>query len=136
MNKAKDRLTKLCDYFNSINDGYTKASNDELMELFDYNNRKTLYRDLKSLQDDGYIVMDTSTATPVSITKGTATQYIRRYRTIRFIPTDYGLQKIHKDRYIAPGYTLYEDELHNEEWMISPYDHTLIRNENYIKAST
>ena len=82
----------LCEYFNSIELGQTNVSDNELMEEFPcYNNRKQIQRDLNRLVDMNYIELDSTTYTPVSINNGTAKQFVRKARIIRFRPSKEGL---------------------------------------------
>ncbi len=126
------RQLDLCEYFNSIDNGSTGVSNEALMDMFGYSSRSTLQRDLKTLEQGGYIKTETKIATPVKVADGQANQFVRKYRTIHFMPSKDGLLAFSdKTRHIAPGYTLYEDEKRNDKWMISKADHTLIKNPNY-----
>ena len=135
-----DRMIKLSDYLCKTSKGITNAQDWEIMEDLGYNNRKTLQRDLKRLEDSGYVTIDVDILTPVKVSQGSSKQYIKKRRTIRFKPSESGLLKLPKKR--QPGDILgkatsrefeviYKAEKHTTgKWMQGP-DHTLILNPDY-----
>lgn len=140
--KVLDRLLKLTSYFNTLN-GVCTDSNEDLINRFGYANRKAVHRDLKHLEDMGYIRVEVQTATPVSISNGTAKQYVKKYRKIIFKSSDHGLLALPKKTQIGDviGIGVYngqdviyekEDNVTNSLWIIGP-DHTLIMNPKYKK---
>ena len=135
-----DRMIKLSEYLCNSNKTETVAQDWEMMEDLNYNNRKSLQRDLKRLEESGYITMDVDILTPVTVAEGSAKQRIKKRRTIRFKPSSTGLLKLPKKR--QPGDTLGKATYRGREityiaertttgrWMQGP-DHTLILNPDY-----
>ena len=133
-----ERLVALSDYLNGFSDGvYTKTNEELMQDLPQYTDRKQIQRDLKRLEDLRYIDIKIEVKTPVSVSNGTAQQYVRRYRTITFNPSDDGLRGlpkklepgdvIGKGMYQGQEITYTVEGTTNTEWIIGP-DHTLIKN--------
>ena len=138
-----DRQLDLCDYFNAMKSGTCfKTAEDLLEELPQYNNRKALYRDLKALEERNYIAIKVDTYTPVSISGGTAKQFVRKNRVITFRPSNYGLMTLPTKRMpgdllgagIYKGETIYyySEKREQSKWTLS-WDHSLIRNPDYTE---
>ena len=138
-----DRQLDLCDYFNGMKSGACSKTAEELLgDLPQYNNRKALYRDLKALEERNYIAIKVDTYTPVSISGGTAKQFVRKNRVITFRPSNYGLMTLPTKRMpgdllgvgIYKGETIYyySEKREQSKWILS-WDHSLIRNPDYIE---
>ena len=136
-----NRLLTLCTYFNTLNRNSCNDSNDSLVERFGYTNRKQLKRDLDRLEDMGYIYQKIKIATPSKVSSGTATQYVRKYRTIFFRHSDTGLlalpRKTKVGDVIGMGIFKGQDVIYEKEdyksnslWILGP-DHSLVKNPNY-----
>ena len=137
-----DRRVALCDYFNSMKSGTCDKTDEEILpDLPQYKNRKTLYRDIQALKDNNYITVDVEIYTPVSISNGTAKQFIRKSRTIRFRPSEHGLlalptktmpgDLLGKSIYQGETIYYYSEKKIQSKWVVG-WDDTLTLNPHYI----
>ncbi len=137
-----DRIIVLSNYLNNISKGNTTRQDWEMCEDLGYSNRMQLHRDLKRLEDAGYITIDISILTPAKVEKGTAKQLIKKRRVIQFKPSRHGLLALPKKRQPGDilGKAIYNrkeviyraEHRNNGKWMKGP-DHTLILNPDYIE---
>ena len=136
-----DRIVKLSNYLNGYDNGLCTDQDWKLIEAIGYNNRKTLQRDLKRLEDMNYIQIDTTIQTPATVTGGTAKQRITKSRVISFLSSDDGLRPLPRmlqagdviGRGVFNGTEITykkEDRKTSSQWIVG-WDHSLIRNPNY-----